>query len=66
HFFISIKLSFPNHSPIHTIAMVDCGATDSCISDSFASRHSLPCRSKEIPVPIMVVDDRPIASGLIT
>ena len=46
--------------------MIDSGATTSCISDSFASRHSLPRRLKDVPVPIMVVDDRPIASGLIT
>jgi hypothetical protein len=66
HFFISVCLSFPNRKPIHTFALVDCGATTSCVSDRFATRHSLPRRVKGTPIPIMVVDDRPIASGLIT
>lgn len=66
HFFVPVLLSFPNKSPIHTYAMVDCGATMSVISHDFANRHSLPRRKKETPVPILAVDDRPIASGLIT
>ena len=66
HFFISVRLSFPNKDPINTFALVDCGATTSCISDHFASRHSLPRCVKETPIPIMAVDDQPIASGLIT
>ncbi|KAI0037590.1 hypothetical protein FA95DRAFT_1467222, partial [Auriscalpium vulgare] len=47
-------------------ALVDSGATTSCISERFATRHSLSRRLKDVPVPIMAVDDRPIASGLIT
>ena len=66
HFFISVRLSFPNQKPISTYALVDCGATTSCISERFATRHSLPRCLKDVPVPIMAVDDRPIASGLIT
>ena len=37
-----------------------------CILDSFASHHSLSQYLKDIPIPIMAVDDQPIASGLIT
>jgi len=66
HFFISIELSFPNRKPIPTYALIDCGASTSCISDRFSTRHSLPRRVKDIPVPIIAVDDRPLASGLIT
>ena len=66
HFFISIKLHFPNRSSISTYTMIDSGATTSCISDSFASCHSLSQRLKDVPIPIMAVDDWPIASGLIT
>ena len=66
HFFISIVLSFPSHKPIHTYALVDCGATNSFISLSFANRHSLPRRLKDAPVPITAVDDRPIATGFVT
>lgn len=66
HFFISITLSFPNCKPIHMFALVDCGATSSCISNAFARRHSLPCRLKDVPVPILAVDGCPIDSGLVT
>ena len=66
YFFISIKLCFPNRSSIFTYAMIDSGATTSCISDSFATCHSLSQCLKNVPVPIIAVDDRPIASGLIT
>src|SRR5258707_8982079 len=38
HFFISIVLSLPNRKPIHTYALVDSGATTSCISERFAAR----------------------------
>ena len=66
HFFISVTLHFPNRKPLKTFALVDSGASASCISDSFSKRHSLPRRLKDVPIPIMAVDDRPIASGLVT
>ena len=66
HFVIAVTLNFPNRSPIRTHALVDCGATTSCISNSFAVRHSLSRKNKDIPIPVMAVDNRPIASGLIT
>lgn len=46
--------------------MIDSGTTASCILDSFATRHGLSRHLNDIPVPIMVVDDCPIASELIT
>ena len=66
HFFINVTLRFPNRKPIKTFALVDSGASASCISESFSRRHSLPRRLKDVPIPIMAVDDRPIASGLVT
>jgi Retroviral aspartyl protease len=66
HFFISIPLRFPNRKPISTYALIDSGATSSCISDRFAERHGLTRRFLDIPIPIMAVDDCLIASGLIT
>lgn len=66
HFLISIQLSFPNHKPINTYALVDSGASASCILECFSSRHSLTGHLKDVPVPIVAVDDHPIASGLIT
>ncbi len=66
HFFINVTLRFPNRKPVKTFALVDSGASVSCISDSFARCHSLPRRLKNVPIPIMAVDDRPIASGLVT
>ena len=66
HFFISIRLCFPNRKSITTYALVDSGATTSCISERFAQRHGLSRCLKDVPILIMVVDDCPIASGLIT
>ena len=66
HFFINVTLRFPNRKPIKTFTLVDSGASASCISESFSRRHSLPRRLKDVPIPIMAVDDRPIASGLVT
>lgn len=66
HFFINVSLHFPNKKPIRTFALVDSGASGSCISDAFARRHSIPRRLKDVPMPVMAVDDRPIASGLVT
>lgn len=66
HFFVPVTLNFPNIKPIKTFALLDSGATTSCISDKFAIRHNLPRARKDNPVPIVAVDDRPIASGFIT
>ena len=41
HFFISIRLCFPNQKPITTYALVDSGATMSCISEHFTQHHGL-------------------------
>lgn len=51
---------------MRTFALVDSGASGSCVSETFARRHSLPKRLKDVPTPVMAVDDRPIASGLVT
>src|SRR5882724_2018456 len=37
HFFISVLLSFPNRKSVRTYALVDSGATTSCISERFAN-----------------------------
>lgn len=66
HFFINVTLRFPNRKPIKTFALIDSGASASCISDSFSKKHSIPRRLKDVPVPVVAVDDRPIASGLVT
>ncbi|THH13139.1 hypothetical protein EW146_g7058 [Bondarzewia mesenterica] len=66
HFFISVHLNLPNHAPITTYTLVDSGVQTSCISEHFATQHSLPRHLKDVPTPIMMVDDHPIASGLIT
>ena len=66
HFFIPIVLSFPNRSSIKTYAFIDSGSTNSHISDTFVHRHSLPKKMRTDPVPIFTIDDRPLASGLLT
>ncbi|GJE99152.1 polyprotein [Phanerochaete sordida] len=55
----------PNIKPVRTFALIDSGASGSCISEAFARRHSLPRRLKDVPTPVTAVDDRPIASGLV-
>lgn len=65
HFFINVTLHFPNRKPVRTFALIDSGASGSCISEAFARRHSLPRRLKDVPTPVTAVDDRPIASGLV-
>ncbi|OBZ76513.1 Retrotransposon-derived protein PEG10 [Grifola frondosa] len=55
-----------SHRPVGMFALVDSGATASCISLDFANRHSLPRHLKDDPVPVMAVDDRPISTGLVT
>lgn len=66
HFFVLVSLSFPNKKLVRTYALVDSGATASCISLAFANCHGLPRRLKDVPIPITAVDDRPIASGYVT
>ena len=66
HFFIPVTLSFPNHSNINTYAFIDSGATNSHISETFVRRHSIPKKMKTESIPIYTVDDRPLASGLLT
>ena len=66
HFFISLSLHFPGRKPINTFAFLDCGATDSFISDTFDRRHSLPLALRDEPTPVFTVDNRPLTSGLVT
>ena len=35
--------------------LIDCGASQSCISERFATRHSLPRRILDVPTPILTV-----------
>lgn len=65
-FFINVTHHLPRRKPLHTYALVDLAATLSCISEHFASRHSLPRSLREVPFPITAVDNRPIASGLVS
>ena len=55
HFFVSITLHLMDHK-FHTYALVDSEATNSHISDSFASKHSLPQHQLSIPIPITAVN----------
>ena len=51
---------------IRAYAFIDSGATNSHISNSFISKHSLPQRQLPIPIPITAVDGQPLFSGLLT
>jgi hypothetical protein len=61
HFFINVSLSFPGHKPVKTFMPVDSGVSVSCISDHFAERHLLSCCLKDVSVPVMAVDNFPVA-----
>jgi hypothetical protein len=50
----------------HTLAMIDCGASNSFINAEFVGGANIPQVPREIPLPVNVVDGRPIASGQIT
>lgn len=66
HFFISLSLHFPGRKPLNTFTFIDCGATDSVMSDTFVQRHSLPLTLHDEPTPVYTVDNRPLSSGLVT
>jgi hypothetical protein len=63
HFFINIVLCLPNCKLLHIFALIDCCCTGSHISNHFSV---LPCCSKSILIPILAIDNWPIASGLDT
>ena len=51
---------------IQTQAMIDSGATSSFIDTNFIKEHNLPLERKSSPIPLYVIDGRPVASGEIT
>lgn len=74
---ISVKSSDPlvipitvrqssDHPEIPTFALIDSGATSSFINADFCKQHDLGLTSKPEPVPLFVIDGRPIKSGAVT
>ncbi|SCZ91750.1 BZ3500_MvSof-1268-A1-R1_Chr5-1g07649 [Microbotryum saponariae] len=61
-----LPLDFCLESPVSGSALIDSGATSLFIDDSFVSRHGLVRRPHSTPIPLFVIDGRPIASGHVT
>lgn len=53
-------------SVIPTHGLVDSGATSNFIDSQFCKSHKLTLHEKPEPVPLFVIDGRPIASGAVT
>jgi Retroviral aspartyl protease len=66
HFVINVQLRISPHQVVSTTALVDSGATSNFISASFVQENNLSLEQKKIPVPVNVIDGRPISSGHIT
>ena len=61
-FTIPLRIQFESHS-ITVNALLDSGASACFIDKDFAERHKLPLVTKKIPVPVEVIDGRPLISG---
>ncbi|SGZ31712.1 BQ5605_C045g12237 [Microbotryum silenes-dioicae] len=61
-----LPLDFCLEPPISGSTLIDSGATSLFIDDSFVSRHGLVRRPHSTPIPLFVIDGRPIASGHVT
>ena len=51
---------------IHTYALLDSGATTCFMDELFAHTHSIPRVAQAKPIPVEVIDGRPLVSGAIT
>jgi len=51
---------------LQTVALVDCGATESFVSSSFVAQHRLSTSPLTVPRILRVIDGREIESGLVT
>ncbi len=47
-------------------ALVDSSATSSFIDQTFVAQHNITVVKKSTPIPVEVIDERTIASGVIT
>ena len=65
HFNISVQLSIGEKS-IKTTALIDSGATGNFMHIDFVKQYNIPQELKEYPIPLEVVDGRPISTGHIT
>jgi hypothetical protein len=65
-----LPVDFKSHSnpdlSISTFSMVDSGATSNFIDEQFCKSKSLVLSKKDNPIPLFVIDGRPIASGAVT
>lgn len=60
------RLSDSSSVTLSTLALVDSGATSDFLDADFVKQHQLMLIAKPEPVPLFVIDGRPIASGAVT
>ena len=63
---ITQQISDTQFTSVATAALIDSGATSCFIDSAFADSHQLRLSVKDEPVPLYVIDGRPIASGAVT
>jgi transposase InsO family protein len=61
--FIPVQIKLSSGELVTTTALIDCGATSNFVNQAFVHAHHLPVEQKKYPVPVHVVDGRPIISG---
>ena len=65
YFTILLRVKFDDHS-IRVSALLDFGASACFIDKDFAESHKLPLVTKKCPVPVEVINGRPLVSGDVT
>lgn len=61
----NVALSF-NSLDLQTSVLIDSGASACFIDEDFIKRYKIPLIKKPCPVPVEVIDGRPLASGHVT
>ena len=64
-FTLPVTLSF-GFTTLHTLALLDSGASSYFVDITFARTSRIPVVHKKKPIPVEVIDCRPLSSGAIT
>jgi hypothetical protein len=65
---IILKVTIRGHdnNEHHTMAMVNCGATENSIDERYTKQNNIPLRQKAIPRRVLAVDGQEVANGPVT
>ncbi|KAM0792117.1 hypothetical protein ACM66B_004820 [Microbotryomycetes sp. NB124-2] len=66
HLVIPFELDLDKDSRLAGACLIDCGATSVFVNSCFVDHHNIPCLEHPAPIPLFVIDGRPIASGNVT